>query len=111
MSENTQTYREYRVARATVYLNEFCYLFSGQFPDFWIFDPLFLAENESQIYPSMRAKFGCGPAVVSKGGGGTDRRTHARAHTQRDTAALYSNVRLEDFPRLLKTPNAWKTVS
>ena len=29
---------------------------------------MFLAENESHIYPNMCAKFGCGPTVVSKGG-------------------------------------------
>ena len=42
---------------------------------------IFLAENESHIYPNMCAKFGCGPTVVSKGGGGG---------VQRETAALYS---------------------
>ena len=33
--------------------------------------------NESHIYPNMCAKFGCGPTVVSKRGGGvqTDRQT------------------------------------
>ena len=35
----------------------------------------FLAENESHIYPNMCAKFGCGPTVVSKKEGGTDRQT------------------------------------
>ena len=35
----------------------------------------FFAEDESHIYPNMCAKFGCGPTVVSKGGGGTDRQT------------------------------------
>ena len=30
---------------------------------------LLLAENESNIYPNMFAKFGCGPTVVSKKGG------------------------------------------
>ena len=35
----------------------------------------FFAENESHIYPNMYAKFGCGPTVVSKRGGGTDRQT------------------------------------
>ena len=34
----------------------------------------------------MCAKFGCGPTVVSKKGGGTDRQTDK----QRETAALYS---------------------
>ena len=36
-----------------------------------------LAENESHVYPNMCAKFGCGPTVVSKKGGGvqTDRQT------------------------------------
>ena len=29
---------------------------------------MFLAENESHIYPNMCAKFGCGPTVVSKVG-------------------------------------------
>ena len=28
---------------------------------------MFLAENESHIYPNMCAKFGCGPTVLSKG--------------------------------------------
>ena len=37
---------------------------------------MFLAENESNIYPNMCAKVGCGPTVVSKKrGGGTDRQT------------------------------------
>ena len=48
---------------------------------------IFLGEtvSQSRIYPNMCAKFGCGPTVVSKkGGGGTDR--------QRDTAALYSRL-------------------
>ena len=27
---------------------------------------IFLAENESRIYPNICAKFGCGPTVVSK---------------------------------------------
>ena len=41
---------------------------------------IFLGESQSRVYPNMCAKFGCGPTVVSKkGGGGTDR--------QRDTAA------------------------
>ena len=45
-----------------------------------------LAENESHICPNMCAKFGCGPTVVSKkGGGGTDRQT-------KKTAALYSRL-------------------
>ena len=44
---------------------------------------IFLAENESHINPNMCAKFGCGPTVVSKKGGGTDRQT-------KKTAALYS---------------------
>ena len=63
------------------------------FPDFWFVDPLrtpvgpswggvgqmyVLAENESHIYPNMCAKFGCGPTVVSKKGGGTDRQTKGR---------------------------------
>ena len=30
----------------------------------------FLGESQSRIYPHMRAKFGRGPTVVSKGGGG-----------------------------------------
>ena len=46
----------------------------------------FLAENESHIYPNMCAKFGCGPTVVSKGGGGTDRQTDR----QREPAASYN---------------------
>ena len=59
------------------------------FPDFLLFCPLktpmgppcggvghiFLAENESHIYPNMRAKFGCDPTVVSKKNWGTDRQT------------------------------------
>ena len=32
--------------------------------------PFFLGESQSRIYPNMCAKFGCGPTVVSKGGGG-----------------------------------------
>ena len=50
-----------------------------------------LAENESHIYPNMCAKFGCGPTVVSKKGGGgqTDRQTDGH----RETAALYSRRR------------------
>ena len=45
----------------------------------------FLGENQSRIYPNMYAKFGCGPTVVSKGGGGqTDRQT--------DTAALIHHL-------------------
>ena len=36
----------------------------------------FLVENQSRIYPNMCAKFGCGPTVESKGGGGTDRQTN-----------------------------------
>ena len=45
---------------------------------------IFLAENESHIYPNICAKFGCGPMVVSKKGGGvqTDRQT-------KKTPALY----------------------
>ena len=37
----------------------------------------FLSQNESRIYPNMCAKFGCGPTIVSKRGGGrdTDRQT------------------------------------
>ena len=31
---------------------------------------VFLAENESHIYPNMCAKFGCGPTVVSEKNGG-----------------------------------------
>ena len=31
---------------------------------------IFLAENESHIYPNTCAKFGCCPAVVSKKNGG-----------------------------------------
>ena len=31
---------------------------------------IFLGESESRIYPNRCAKFGCGPTVVSKGGGG-----------------------------------------
>ena len=33
---------------------------------------LFLGESQSRICQHMRAKFGRGPTVVSKGGGGTD---------------------------------------
>ena len=52
----------------------------------WAGSHFFLAENESHIYPNMCAKFGCGPTVVSKkGGGGTDRQT-------KKTAALYSRL-------------------
>ena len=35
----------------------------------------FLGESQSRIYPNMCAKFGCGPTVVSKKKGGTDRQT------------------------------------
>ena len=35
----------------------------------------FLGESQSRIYPHMRAKFGRGPTVVSKGGGGVQTRT------------------------------------
>ena len=52
----------------------------------WAGSIFFLAENESHIYPNMCAKFGCGPTVVSKGGGvQTDRQT-------KKTAALYSRL-------------------
>ena len=30
---------------------------------------ILLGESQSRIYPNMCAKFGCGPTVVSKGGG------------------------------------------
>ena len=44
----------------------------------------FLGESQSRIYPNMCAKFGCGPTVVSKrGGGGTDR------HTDKGTLQIY----------------------
>ena len=43
----------------------------------------FLAENESHIYPYMRAKFCRGPTVVSKGGVQTD------THTHKGTLQLY----------------------
>ena len=46
-----------------------------------------LAENESHIYPNMCAKFGCGPTVVSKGGG-------VQIDRQRETASLYSRSAL-----------------
>ena len=35
-----------------------------------------LDENESHIYPNMCAKFGCGPTVVSKRGGGVQTGRH-----------------------------------
>ena len=50
----------------------------------------FLCSNQSCIYPNMCAKFGCGPMVVSKQGGGTDTHTHTHTHTHRDAAALYN---------------------
>ena len=34
-----------------------------------------LGESQSRIYPNMCAKFGCGPTVVSKVGGGGYRPT------------------------------------
>ena len=45
---------------------------------------MFLAENESHIYPNMCAKFGCGPTVVSKKKGGvqTDRQTDRQRFLQ-----------------------------
>ena len=56
---------------------------------------IFLAENESHIYPNMCATFGCGPTVVSKkGGGGTDRQT--------ETAALYLDYVANAFVVLYK---------
>ena len=39
---------------------------------------IFLGESQSRIYPNMCAKFGCGPTVVSKKKGGTDRQTDKR---------------------------------
>ena len=42
----------------------------------------FLAENESHIYLNMCAKFGCGPTVVSKKRGGTDRQTDRQRKLQ-----------------------------
>ena len=44
----------------------------------------FLAQNESRIYPNMCAKFGCGPTVMSKKGGGvqTDRQTDRQRKLQ-----------------------------
>ena len=36
---------------------------------------IFLAENESHICSNMCDKFGCGPTVMSKKGGGTDRQS------------------------------------
>ena len=47
----------------------------------------FLAQNGSRIYPNMCAKFGCGPTVVSKKRGGTDRQTGRQTKI---SAALYS---------------------
>ena len=46
----------------------------------------------------MCAKFGCGPTVVSKKRGGTDRQTDR----QRDTAALYSRL-----AQIHQPPLAW----
>ena len=51
-----------------------------------------LAENESQIYPNMFAKFVCGPTLVSeKGGGGvhTDRKTDRQTDRQTGKLQLY----------------------
>ena len=51
---------------------------------------IFLAQNESRIYPNMWAKFGCGPTVVSKKKGGY-RQTDRQADRQtKISAALYS---------------------
>ena len=47
---------------------------------------VFLAENQSRIYPNMCAKFSCGPMVVSKRGGGTD------THADKVTMQLYIDV-------------------
>ena len=43
---------------------------------------IFLAQNESRIYPNMCAKFGCGPTVVSKKRGETDRQTDRQRKLQ-----------------------------
>ena len=60
---------------------------------------MFLAENESHIYPNMCAKFGCGPTVVSKGGvvqiyTQTNRQTEKQTNRQTDrhigTLQLYT---------------------
>ncbi len=53
----------------------------------------FLAQNGSRIYPNMCDKFGCGPTVVSKKRGGTDRQTDRQADRQtKISAALYSRL-------------------
>ena len=44
----------------------------------------------------MCAKFGCGPTVVSKKGGGTDR----QRDRQTDTAALYSRCQGDKFTNI-----------
>ncbi len=79
------------------------YWFSGQFMTFpgllnfwppkilpgttlgWGGSHFFLCENDSHIYPNMRAKFACGPTVVSKKKG-------VQTHTQtyKGTLQLYS---------------------
>ena len=41
-----------------------------------------LAENESHIYPNMCAIFGCGPTVMSKKRGGTERQTDRQRKLQ-----------------------------
>ena len=40
-----------------------------------------LGESQSRIYPHMRAKFGRGPTVVSKKGGGEYRHTNCETFT------------------------------
>ena len=47
---------------------------------------MFLAENESHIYPNMCAKFGCGPTVVVERRGGTD--IHTDKQTDRHSTGV-----------------------
>ena len=47
----------------------------------------FLGESQSRIYPHMRAEFGCGPTVVSKGRGGGEYR-----HTTYETFTSMSGI-------------------
>ena len=58
----------------------------------------FLAQNGSRIYPNMWAKFGCGPKVVSKKGGGY-RQTDRQTDRQRFLQLYIVTSRLPGFAR------------